>query len=134
MNRWQEKFSLLLALGFLLALISVTASAQVTTADLVGTVRDNTGAVVRGVKVTLTNVATGVGRSVITDDNGNYIFTSLQPGRYSLTAETAGFRKVQRDGVYDSGAIHLRQFGPQHSIRAGARELRLHALQGVPLH
>jgi hypothetical protein len=99
MNRWQEKFSLLLALGFLLALISVTASAQVTTADLVGTVRDNTGAVVRGVKVTLTNVATGVGRSVITDDNGNYIFTSLQPGRYSLTAETAGFRKVQRDGV-----------------------------------
>ncbi len=99
MNRWQEKFSLLLALGFLLALISVTASAQVTTADLVGTVRDNTGAVVRGVKVTLTNVATGVGRSVITDDNGNYIFTSLQPGRYSLTAENAGFRKVQRDGV-----------------------------------
>ena len=48
MNRWQAKFSPLLALGFLLALISVTASAQVTTADLVGTVRDNTGAVVRG--------------------------------------------------------------------------------------
>jgi|SRR5215475_14157286 len=86
MNRWQVKFSLLLALGFLLALIYVTASAQVTTADLVGTVRDNTGAVVRGVKVTLTNVATGVSRSVTSTDDGNYIFTSLHPGRYALRA------------------------------------------------
>jgi hypothetical protein len=99
MNRWQEKFSLLLALGFLQALISVTASAQVTTADLVGTVRDNTGAVVRGVKVTLANVATGVSRSVTTTDDGNYIFTSLHPGRYALTAEAPGFRKVERTGV-----------------------------------
>jgi phosphatidate phosphatase APP1 len=82
-----EKLSLLLAAGLLLALASVTASAQVTTADLVGTVRDNAGAVVPGVRITLTNDATGVSRSVTTDDDGNYIFTSLQPGRYSLAAE-----------------------------------------------
>jgi len=36
---------------------------------------------VRGVKVTFTNEANGVSRSVTTDDDGNYIFTSLQPGR-----------------------------------------------------
>ncbi len=53
----------------------------------------------RGVKVTLTNEATGVSRSVTTNDDGNYIFTSLQPGRYALTAEAAGFRKVERTGV-----------------------------------
>jgi hypothetical protein len=94
-----EKLSLLLAAGLLLALASVTASAQVTTADLVGTVRDNAGAVVPGVRVTLTNDATGVSRSVTTDDDGNYIFTSLQPGRYSLAAEATGFRKVERTGV-----------------------------------
>src|SRR5215475_9802618 len=99
MNRWQEKFSLLLALVILPALISATASAQVTTADLVGTIRDNAGAVVRGVKVTLSNVDTGVSRSVMSDDDGNYIFTSLQPGRYALTAEAPGFRKVERTGV-----------------------------------
>src|SRR5262245_11218263 len=99
MNRWQAKFSLFLALGFLLALNSVMTSAQVTTADLVGTIRDNTGAVVRGVKVTLTNEATGVSRSGATDDDGNYIFISLLPGRYALTAEAAGFRKVERTGV-----------------------------------
>src|SRR5574341_1169911 len=99
MKRRQEKFSLLLVSGFLLALLSVAASAQVTTADLVGTIKDNSAAVVRGVRVTLTNNATGVSRSVTTDDDGNYIFTSLQPGRYSLTAEAAGFRKLERTGV-----------------------------------
>ncbi len=55
----QTKFQLLLVLTFLLAL-TVTASAQVTTADLVGTVKDDSGAVVRGAKVTITNEATGV--------------------------------------------------------------------------
>jgi hypothetical protein len=40
------------------------ATAQVTTADLVGTIRDSSGAVVPGVTVTLTNQATGVVRSV----------------------------------------------------------------------
>jgi hypothetical protein len=99
MKRWQEKFSSLLTFGFLAALISVTANAQVTTADLVGTIKDNSGAVVRGVKITLTNDATGVSRSVTTDDDGNYIFTSLQPGRYAITAEASGFRKVERTGV-----------------------------------
>ncbi len=99
MKRWQEKFSLLLAVSFLVALSSVTSSAQVTTADLVGTVKDNTGAVVRGVKVTLINEATGVSRSAVTDEDGNYVFTSLQPGRYALAAEAAGFRKVERTGV-----------------------------------
>ena len=58
--------------GLFLLLLSgaVIISAQVTTADLVGTVRDNSGAVVRNVKVTLTNVATNVGRNIVTDDSG----------------------------------------------------------------
>src|SRR5262249_10541373 len=33
------------------------------------------------------------------DEDGNYIFTSLQPGRYSLSVEAAGFRRVERTGV-----------------------------------
>ncbi|NBO66555.1 MAG: carboxypeptidase regulatory-like domain-containing protein, partial [Acidobacteria bacterium] len=87
--------------GLLLALLlwTVQATAQVTTADLVGTVRDNSGAVVRGVKVILTNVATNVSRNIITDESGNYIFTALQPGAYKLTAEADGFRRVERTGV-----------------------------------
>jgi hypothetical protein len=95
----QRPLSLLLALGSLLLLLSATAHAQVTTADLVGTITDSSGAVVPGVTVALTNEATGVSRSATTGAGGTYIFTSLQPGRYKLTAEISGFRKVERTGV-----------------------------------
>ena len=95
----QEPLSLLLALGSLLLLSPAMANAQVTTADLVGTIRDSTRGVVPGVTVALTNEATGVTRSATTGDGGTYIFTSLQPGRYKLTAEIPGFRKVERTGV-----------------------------------
>lgn len=95
----QEPLSRLLALGSLLLLLSATARAQVTTADLVGTIRDSSRGVVPGVTVALTNEATGVSRSATTGAGGSYIFTSLQPGRYKLTAEIPGFRKVERTGV-----------------------------------
>src|SRR5688572_24741542 len=91
--------SLLFVLGSLLFLSSATTHAQVTTADLVGTIRDVSGGVVPGVTVALTNEATGVSRTATTGDGGTYIFTSLQPGRYKLTAEIQGFRKVERTGV-----------------------------------
>ncbi len=94
----RKHFSVLLTLGLLL-LLSFTTSAQVTTADLVGTIKDNSGAVVSGAKVTLTNVATNVTRSLVTDGSGNYVFTGLQPGGYTLTAEAQGFRKVERTGL-----------------------------------
>ena len=82
-----------------LLLTPTAAHAQVTTADLVGTVRDASGAVVPGVTVSVTNEATGVTRSATTAEGGTYIFTALPPGRYKLTAELAGFRKVERTGV-----------------------------------
>src|SRR6266581_3654176 len=99
MKRRQEQLALFLALGSLLFISSATASAQVTTADLVGTIKDTSGGVVPGVTVTLTNEATGVSRSVTTGDDGSYVFTSLPPGSYTLSAEAAGFRKVERTGV-----------------------------------
>src|SRR5206468_6693305 len=95
----QEHLSLLLALGTLLFVLPALASAQVTTADLVGTIKDSSGAIVPGVTVALTNEATGVSRSTTTTESGTYSFTSLQPGRYRLTAELSGFRKVERTGV-----------------------------------
>ena len=93
----QENLSVFLALAFLL--LPALAYAQVTTADLVGTIKDSSHAVLPGARVTVTNQATGVSRSATTGPDGNYIFTSLQPGTYTLSAEIAGFRKVERTGV-----------------------------------
>ena len=99
MTSKQERFSVLLALALVLLLSSVRVDAQVTTADLVGTIKDSSHALVPGVAVSLTNQATGVSRTATTGADGNYSFASLQPGRYSITAELSGFRKVERTGV-----------------------------------
>ena len=95
----QELLPLLLVLGSVLFLSPATARAQVTTADLVGTIRDVSSGVMPGVTVMLTNEDTGVSRTATTGDGGTYVFTSLQPGRYRLSAEIQGFRKVERTGV-----------------------------------
>jgi hypothetical protein len=78
----------LVALFFL----SVGARAQMTTADIVGTVTDNSGAVVPGAKVTLTNLRTNVGMVAQSNQSGDYVFNLLAPGHYSLTIEAKGFK------------------------------------------
>lgn len=67
------------------------AVSQVITGDILGTVRDASGAVVPGAKVVLTQTETGAEFTVMTDAGGNYLFTSLKPTRYSLTASKQGF-------------------------------------------
>ncbi|NUQ28093.1 MAG: carboxypeptidase regulatory-like domain-containing protein, partial [Acidobacteriaceae bacterium] len=69
----------LLRTGLVAWLLSFTLSlmAQVTTADLLGTVQDVTGAGVIGAKVTVTNLQTKDTRSVVTSETGDYTFTLL---------------------------------------------------------
>src|ERR1044071_5332228 len=88
---------------FLLAstvlLASLPAAAQVTTAELAGTVTDSGGGVVTTAKVTLTNPDTGFSREAFTDTAGTYIMTLLPPGTYSLAVEAAGFRRLVQSGI-----------------------------------
>ena len=63
-----RRLALLMSLAALLSLVPAAAGAQVTTADLVGTIKDSTGGVLPGVTVTLTNQATGVSRTATTGD------------------------------------------------------------------
>jgi len=84
-------------LFLLLGASAICASAQ--TAQLTGTVSDPTGSVVPGAKVTATNVDTGVARSSLSNDAGNYLITALLPGRYQVAAEATGFKLMKRDTV-----------------------------------
>lgn len=72
--------------------------AQVSSAELSGTVTDPTGAILAKVKVTVTKADTGAARETVTDANGNYLFTVLQPGVYNLAAEAPGFRRTVENG------------------------------------
>ncbi|MBW4028880.1 MAG: TonB-dependent receptor [Acidobacteria bacterium] len=64
-----------------------------------GTVTDATGAIVRGAKVTLTDVGTNVTATTVSNKDGAYIFNSLRASRYSMLAESATFGAVQKTGI-----------------------------------
>jgi hypothetical protein len=72
--------------------ITISAAAQVTTADVLGTVTDNTGAVLANAKVTITNTATNESRTAPSNSVGDYVFTLLLPGKYSVRVEATGFK------------------------------------------
>lgn len=82
----------------LLTLAALPLGAQ-TAARLAGTVVDRTGAAVAGVEVKVVQTPTGLTRTVQTDGQGVYLFPSLPPSVYRLTAEREGFRPVVREGV-----------------------------------
>jgi len=75
------------------------AFAQVSTSEITGTVRDTSGAVMPGVKVTALNEATGVTYSQTTTATGIYAFPSVPVGSYTISAEAQGFRTVKKTGA-----------------------------------
>ncbi len=89
-----------LMLAILLALLSAgTAMAQVY-GGIRGTVSDATGAVMPDVKVTATNTATGIVKTVTTAADGSYEFLQLSaPAPYKVTAERAGFKRYEAAGI-----------------------------------
>jgi hypothetical protein len=85
-------FCFLLA-SFLMILFSAAfVMAQMGTGTITGTVTDQSGAVVPGVRVTITNVNTGVTQATTTTGAGVYTVPNLPPGNYTVTAEKTGFQ------------------------------------------
>src|SRR5437879_6786955 len=74
---------------------SAFSFAQETTGTIVGTVKDQSGAVVPKAKVTVTNTDTGVVvRTLTANDKGEYSALLLQIGHYSIAAEASNFKKA----------------------------------------
>src|ERR1051326_1103670 len=82
--------SRLLAISVLVS----AALAQSTEGTVSGTVTDPSDAHIAGAAVTALNIGTGVGTSTVTNSSGVYVFASLPPGRYRITAEHPGFRRA----------------------------------------
>ncbi|NWG12136.1 MAG: TonB-dependent receptor [Acidobacteria bacterium] len=90
--------SLILAATIIL-LGSPPALAQVTYGEITGTVMDATKAVIPGVEVIATNVATGISRNGLSEANGLYRIPLLQPGSYTVKASITGFKTAVREGI-----------------------------------
>jgi hypothetical protein len=76
---------------FALSTGGVKASGQTITGAVRGIVTDPTGAVVNGVRITVSNVATGVSNNTFSDPSGLYNFQFLPIGTYTITAAASGF-------------------------------------------
>src|SRR5580658_4560142 len=88
-----------LAMFGLLATVAVPLLGQSTGGRIIGRIADPTGAVLDGVKVTLTNQATGVSRETQSNGNGDYTFVEVVPGIYRATYEHEGFKKSVQSSV-----------------------------------
>src|SRR5882762_3501628 len=75
------------------------ASGQSQEGRILGTVTDQSGGLVKGARVTIANVDTGVTRTLETNDVGDYVAPSLSPGSYKLVVEATGFKRVERSGI-----------------------------------
>ncbi|MCH8269006.1 MAG: carboxypeptidase regulatory-like domain-containing protein, partial [Acidobacteria bacterium] len=87
-----------LALSIFLFCASL-AQAQLTTGTISGTVTDQSGAAVPGTAITITNVDTGIARSLETGPEGRYAAPSLPLGNYEIRASLAGFQTSIRSGI-----------------------------------
>src|SRR2546425_4209003 len=89
--------SCLRALLFITVLVFLTTAAwaQLSTASLNGVVRDSTGAVVPKASVVLRNSDTAVEHSTASNDSGTFVFSDVNPGRYTLKVSAPSFSTKQ---------------------------------------
>src|SRR5687767_15223834 len=89
----------LCTLMLIFVLTTATPWAQLATAELNGRVTDSSGAVLPGVTVTVTQTATGLVRTAVTDENGGYLISNLPTGPYRLEVALQGFRTYVQTGI-----------------------------------
>jgi hypothetical protein len=82
-----------------LVLLTISLLGQNTTGSIVGHIKDPSGAVIVGGKVSVMEMNTRDSRSVTTNQNGDYTVPLLKPGHYSVTIEANGFKSETQSGI-----------------------------------
>src|SRR5712692_9258827 len=85
--------------AFLFSCMTWAAVWGQSTAQVSGAVRDQSGAVLPGVEVKVTQTATGLARTVLTNETGSYVLPNLPVGPYRLEAGLPGFRAFSQTGI-----------------------------------
>ncbi len=87
---WQR---IIILFALLAAILVPALQAQIDTGRVQGTVKDPTGAVIVGTRVSLLNNATNVVQTAVSAASGTYTFEAVKPGTYTVTAESPGFNR-----------------------------------------
>ncbi len=105
MNYPRQVIFKLTAAIFLLLCLAGAVAAQVATGSILGSVRDNSGAAVKGARVTITEIGKSNSSTLTTDDEGAYTAPFLIPGTYNVAVEAQGFKK----GVTNTVVVQIDQ-------------------------
>ena len=97
---------------------------------IVGTVKDQSGAVVPGATVIITDVGKGTSRQLQTNSVGDYNAPNLEPGLYTLTAESKGFQKLAKSNIRLEVARSIRI---DFDLLPGAEDQMVQVTEDVPL-
>ena len=84
---------LLIAVSMLLLFGSSLAKGQAVTGSIVGNITDAGGASIAGAKITITEINTGIARTVASGADGGYVMPYLPPGTYRIEVEKSGFKR-----------------------------------------
>src|SRR6266567_4513850 len=101
------------------------------TAQISGTVRDQSGAVLPGVEVTATQTDTSITRTTVTNETGSYVLPNLVTGPYKLEASLPGFRSFAQTGIVlqvnaspeINPVLEVGQVSEQVEVQANAAQL-----------
>src|SRR5215467_3677013 len=85
--------------ALLISLLPYTSFFGQATAQISGSVRDQSGAVLPGVEVTATQTDTGITRTTVMNETGSYVLPNLVTGPYKLEASLPGFRSFAQTGI-----------------------------------
>jgi len=123
--------------------LSVAAFAQVPTGTVEGTVTDESGAVIPFAKITITNKATDVARSTVTNAEGLFSAPALPAGEYEVRGEQPGFAVILRMATVGAGgsttvnlSMHVGTTREVVSVEAASGQINYdsHTIQGVIQH
>ncbi len=98
------KRTTLIALSLVEFIALGTVHAQAPTGAIAGVVTDATGAAIPRARVVITNKETGLKRTLVTADAGDYSAPALLPGMYEVTAEAPGFQRLAREATIEAGS------------------------------
>src|SRR3989475_5498185 len=87
------------AIFTLISLGTCLSIAQTSTATILGTVKDTSGALIPGVSITIKHTESGLTRSVVSGERGAYTVPLLPVGAYEITTTMPGFKQAVRSGI-----------------------------------
>src|SRR5438309_7931707 len=94
-----KRLSVSLSIALLIGMLGCSGVWAQATAQINGTVKDQSGAVLPGVEVTATQTDTGIARMAVTNETGSYVLPNLPIGPYRLEATLPGFRSFVQTGI-----------------------------------